>query len=128
MNWAASDAAFRATAAHQTVNILLYFYKIQIKNWKISIMPAVTIEIPNVISECYQQNSESIKNEVRRGFVIWEYLNGHLSLRDCAKTLNITYRGFLELLWSKGIPADGLSESELEEQMASLRNIINPKK
>ena len=88
-------------------------------------MSAITIEIPDIISEFYQQNSEIMENGIRRGFVIWEYLNGHLSLRESAKILNIGYRGFLELLWSRGIPADGLSESELEQQMSSLRNIID---
>ncbi len=88
-------------------------------------MSAVVIEIPDIISEFYQYNSESVKNGIQRGFVIWEYLNGHLSLRESAKILNIGYRGFLELLWSKGIPIDGLSESELEQQVSSLRNILD---
>jgi len=76
-------------------------------------MSAVVIEIPDIISESYQQNSESIKNGIKWGFVIWEYLNGYLSLRESAKILNISYRRFLELLWNKGIHVDGLSESEM---------------
>lgn len=88
-------------------------------------MSAVLIEIPDIISECYQHNSESMKNGIQQGFVIWEYLNGHLSLRESAKILNISYRELLELLWSKGIPADGLSESELEQQVSYLRNILD---
>ncbi len=88
-------------------------------------MSAVVIEIPDIISESYQHNSESMKNGIQRGFVIWEYLNGHLSLRESAKILNISYRGFLELLWSRGIPVDGLSESELEQQVSSLRIILD---
>jgi predicted HTH domain antitoxin len=88
-------------------------------------MSAVTVEIPDIIFESYQQNSENIKDGIQRGLVIWEYLNGHLSLRECAEILNISYREFLELLWSRGISLDGLNESELEQQMSSLRNILD---
>jgi len=56
--------------------------------------------------------------------VTWEYLNGHLSIQECGEILNIGYRGFLELLWSKGIPIDGLNEDELTLQVSQLRKMI----
>lgn len=87
-------------------------------------MSAVTVEIPDIIFESYQQNSENIKDGIQRGLVIWEYLNGHLSLRECSQILRMGYRGFLELLWSRGIPADGLSGPELEQQMSALRAVL----
>jgi predicted HTH domain antitoxin len=87
-------------------------------------MEAIAIEIPDIISEAHKQSVESIKEGIQQGFVIWEYLNGHLSLRECSQILRMGYRGFLELLWSRGIPADGLSEPELEQQMSSLRAVL----
>jgi predicted HTH domain antitoxin len=62
---------------------------------------------------------------MQRGFVIWEYLNGRLSLRECGEILHIGYRGFLELLWNKGIPIDGLNENELEQQLSALRTLLD---
>lgn len=86
-------------------------------------MSAITLEIPEIILESYQQNINIVKDEAQRGMVIWEYLNGHLSLRECAQILHISYRGFLELLWNKGIAIDGLNESELDQQILSIRGL-----
>jgi predicted HTH domain antitoxin len=88
-------------------------------------MSTITIHIPEIILESHQQNLESLKEDLQRGLVIWEYLNGRLSLRECGNILNVGYRGFLELLWNKGIPIDGLSEPELAQQVVSLRNILD---
>ena len=88
-------------------------------------MSMVTIYIPDIILESHQQNLEHVKEDVQRGLVIWEYLNGRLSLRECGEILQIGYRGFLELLWGKGIPIDGLSDNELEEQLSSVRKILD---
>ncbi len=74
--------------------------------------------------EAHQQQTESIQEILKVGLVILEYLNGHLSIQECGDILNIGYRGFLELLWSKGIPVDGLNEDELALQVAQLRKII----
>ncbi len=87
-------------------------------------MKTITLELPDAILESYEDNMDVLKKEMSRGFVIWEYLNGHLSLTECANILGIGYRGFLELLWSSGIPVDGLTEAELEEQVSFLRSVI----
>ena len=88
-------------------------------------MSTIALQIPDIILESHQQDLESIKEDMQRGFVIWEYLNGRLSLRECGEILHIGYRGFLELLWSKGIPIDGLSENELEQQLSGLRTLFD---
>ncbi|MDM8560757.1 UPF0175 family protein [Candidatus Parabeggiatoa sp. HSG14] len=85
---------------------------------------AITFKIPDIILEAHQQQIEPIKEILQVGLVIWEYLNGHLSIQECGDILNIGYRGFLELLWSKGIPIDGLSEEELAQQVSQLRKVI----
>jgi len=85
---------------------------------------AITFQIPDIIFEAHQQQTESIREVLQVGLVIWEYLNGHLSIQECGDILNIGYRGFLELLWNKGIPIDGLNEEELALQVSQLRKLI----
>ena len=87
-------------------------------------MSTITIEVPDIIVESHQQDVESLQEDVQRGLVMWEYLNGRLSLRECGQVLHIGYRGFLELLWSRGISIDGLSPTELDQQLASLRTAL----
>ncbi len=87
-------------------------------------MSAITVQVPEMILEAHQQQIESIKDVLQKGLVIWEYLNGHLSIQESGEILNIGYRGFLELLWSKGIPIDGLSEDELAHQMSQLQKMV----
>jgi len=86
-------------------------------------MQTITLELPDVISECYRQDMKIIKEEMKRGIVIWEYVNGHLSLGECGELLKTGYRGFLELLWSRGIPVDALNETELAGQVSQLERI-----
>ena len=88
-------------------------------------MQTVTLEIPDVIWESHQQNIGSVREEVRRGLVIWEYLNGRLTIGDCGEILKTGYRGFLELLWNRGIPADALNDDELEHQVSMLRKLAD---
>jgi predicted HTH domain antitoxin len=87
-------------------------------------MSTITVQIPEIILDVHQQQVETVKEVVQVGLVIWEYLSGHLSIQECGDILNIGYRGFLELLWSKGIPIDGLNEEELALQMSQLRKIV----
>ncbi len=87
-------------------------------------MKTITLELPDVILESYERDTEALKKEMHRGFIIWEYLNGHLSLEECGEILGIGYRGFLELLWNNGIPVDALNDPELEEQVSLLRTVV----
>ncbi len=85
----------------------------------------LTLEVPDVIFNSYRQDVHAIKQEIQRAMVIWEYLNGHLSLVECGQILGIGYRGFLELLWSKGIAVDGLDAEQLDLQVESIRHAID---
>jgi len=85
---------------------------------------AITFQIPNVIFQAHQQQIKPIQEVLKIGLVIWEYLNGNLSIAECGDILNIGYRGFLELLFRHGIPIDGLNEDELAQQVSQLRKII----
>ncbi len=88
-------------------------------------MPVISIDVPEIIIESHQQEDESLQEGVERGLVIWEYVNGRLSLRECGAILHIGYRGFLELLWSKGLPIDGLNAAEFDQQLTSLRTTFD---
>ncbi len=88
-------------------------------------MPVMNIDVPDIIIASHQQESESLQEGIERGLVIWEYLNGRLSLRECGELLHIGYRGFIELLWNKGIPIDGLSPAEFDQQLTSLRTAFH---
>ena len=50
-------------------------------------MTTVAIQIPDVIVESYHHNLDTMKQGIQQGFMIWEYLNGHVSLEECGKML-----------------------------------------
>ena len=87
-------------------------------------MGTITLELPDEILESHDNDLDAIREEMRRAVVIWEYLNGRLSLKECGEILKTGYRGFLELLWSRGIPVDGLNEAELAEEVEVLQRIL----
>jgi len=87
-------------------------------------MQTITLDLPDIITNVYKKNEKVAKEEMQRGIVIWEYLCGHLSLEECGMILKTGYRGFMELLWSKGISIDALNEIELKKQVAQLESIM----
>jgi predicted HTH domain antitoxin len=88
-------------------------------------METISVQIPDAILESHHHNLETVKKDLQQGFIIWEYLNGHLSLEECGRLLKMGYRGFIELLWNKGIPIDSLTEQELQEQISNIRKLIS---
>jgi predicted HTH domain antitoxin len=84
-------------------------------------MGTITLELPDEILDSHDNDLDAIRAEMRRAVVIWEYLNDRLSLTECGEILKTGYRGFLELLWSRGIPLDGMSEAELAEEVEALQ-------
>ncbi|MCX7066167.1 MAG: UPF0175 family protein [Methylococcales bacterium] len=79
-------------------------------------MTTINLDLPDTILESYQKNLPSLTREIKHAFIICEYLNGHLSLKQSAEALDLSYRSLLELLWSRGISIDALNDDELEEQ------------
>ena len=88
-------------------------------------MTTIALTIPDSILESHHYNLDAVEQEARQGVVIWEYLNGRVSLDECGKLLGIGYRAFLELLWGKGIPVDALNQKELQQQIALVEQILN---
>lgn len=87
-------------------------------------MTSIQLEIPDSILESHQQNLTSITEEVKQGFIIWEYLNGHLTIKQSADMLKLSYRAFIELLSSRGISIDALNDQELNEQCDTLGKLL----
>lgn len=88
-------------------------------------MTAIMLEIPDSLLESHQQNLNHIAEEARQGFIIWEYLNGHLSIKQSAEMLQLSYRVFVDLLLSRGIPIDALSPDELNKQCEDLDALLS---
>ncbi len=88
-------------------------------------MSVINIDIPDIIVESYHQEKGNLQEGLKHALVVWEYLNGRLSLRECGELLHVGYRGFIELLWSKGIQIDGLNTAEFEQQLVSLRTAFD---
>lgn len=87
-------------------------------------MTTINLDLPDTILESYQQNLPSLTREIKQAFIIWEYLSGHLSLKQSAEALDLSYRSLVELLWSRGIAVDALNENELESQCNDLLGLL----
>ncbi len=66
-------------------------------------------------------NLPKIQEQLKQGLIILEYLNGNLGIAESGEILGIGYRGFLDLLWSKGLNIDGLTDQELEQEVDYLQ-------
>ena len=75
-------------------------------------MTTINLEIPDIILQAHQQNLADIAEEAKQGFIVWQYLNGHLTLKQSADSLKLTYRDFINLLLSHGISIDGLNNEK----------------
>lgn len=85
-------------------------------------MQSITLNIPDALLD--SRNLNTLTQDAWLGFVIWECVNGHLSLSESAKILNLPYRQFIDILWAKGISIDGLDEKALDAQVAQLRKLL----
>ena len=53
-------------------------------------MTTINLDLPDTILESYQQNLPSLSHDIKQAFIIWEYLSGHLSLRQSADALSLS--------------------------------------
>ena len=87
-------------------------------------MTTVNLSLPDNILESYNQNLQAMIKEIKQVFIISEYQKGHLSLKQSANALDLSYRQFLELLSNRGIAIDALNENELNEQYNDLFELL----
>jgi len=83
-------------------------------------MSVISIKVPESFSK--GQKTETLEQDAKLGFAVWEYLNGNLTLRETSKFLDISYRELLEKLWNRGIAIDALSSKEIASQADTLLN------
>ena len=87
-------------------------------------MATINLDLPDMVLESYQQNLPAIMREVKQAFIIWEYMSGHISLKQSAEILEISYRNLLELLWNLDITVDALNDDELKKQCNNLLALL----
>lgn len=78
-------------------------------------MPAtIYVEIPDVILERYPSPTE-LERSIYTDIIIGEFQKGHLTIRESAKLLDLTYEGFIELLGERKLSFINASFDELEQ-------------
>ncbi len=87
-------------------------------------MTTINLSFPDNILDSYNQNLQAIIQEIKQVFIISEYQKGHLSLKQSANALELSYRSFLELLSSRGVAIDALSKKESEAQYNDLLELL----
>jgi predicted HTH domain antitoxin len=87
-------------------------------------MTTINLSFPDNILDSYNQNLHAIIKEIKQVFIISEYQKGHLSLKQSANALHLSYRHFLELLSSRGVAIDALSKQESDEQYHDLFELL----
>ena len=87
-------------------------------------MTTINLNFPDSILDSYNQNLQAIIKEVKQVFIISEYQKGHLSLKQSANALDLSYRGFVELLSSRGVAIVALNEKESEQQYNDLFELL----
>jgi predicted HTH domain antitoxin len=78
-------------------------------------MPAtISVEIPDVILERYPSPNE-LEHSIYEDIIISEFQKGHLTIRESAKLLDLTYEGFIELLGERNLSFIHATQDELEQ-------------
>ncbi len=87
-------------------------------------MTTINLSLTDNLLDSYNQNLQAIIKEIKQVFIISEYQKGHLSLKQSANALELSYRSFLELLSSRGVAIDALSKEESEAQYNDLLELL----
>lgn len=90
-------------------------------------MAVIEVEIPEIILENHP-NLDEIRRELFENLVIEEYRKGNLTIRESAKLLGLTYRGFMVFLGERGISFCNASKEELEEDYRAFSRLLGQKK
>jgi predicted HTH domain antitoxin len=84
-------------------------------------MTTINLSFPDNILDSHNQNLQAIIKEIKQVFIISEYQKGHLSLKQSANALELSYRSFLELLSSRGVAIDALSRSSRSNNFIGIK-------
>lgn len=73
----------------------------------------ITLTIPDVVAHRYTTHA-ALQQAVFEGIVTNEYQKGHITIREGANLLGLTYEGFIEWLGKRKLSFVNASDSELQ--------------
>lgn len=79
----------------------------------------IYVEIPDIILESYPASSD-LERHIYEDIIISEFQKGHLTIRESARLLDLTYEGFIEMLGSQNLPFINASQRELDKSYQEL--------
>ena len=83
----------------------------------------IYVEIPDVILERYPSPTE-LERSIYEDIIISEFQKGHLTLRESAKLLDLTYEGFMELLGERNLSFINASQDELKQSYEDFERFL----
>lgn len=83
----------------------------------------IAVKIPDLIAEKYATPGE-LEHNILEAMLIREFQKGHLSLRESAGLLNVSYEGFMEWLAEREIPFVNATEAELEQSYQTFEQFM----
>jgi len=83
----------------------------------------IYVEIPDIILESYSSPTE-LERSIYEDIIISEFQKGHLTIRESAKLLDLTYEGFIELLGERKLSFINASQDELEQSYDNFERFL----
>jgi predicted HTH domain antitoxin len=83
----------------------------------------IYVEIPDMILERYPSPTE-LERSIYEDIIISEFQKGHLTIREGAKLLDLTYEGFMELLGERNLSFINASQDELKQSYEDFEQFL----
>jgi predicted HTH domain antitoxin len=83
----------------------------------------IYVEIPDMILERYTSPTE-LERSIYEDIIISEFQKGHLTIRESAKLLDLTYEGFMELLGERNLSFINASQDELKQSYEDFERFL----
>jgi predicted HTH domain antitoxin len=79
--------------------------------------------IPDVVANRYG-SVDALRQAILEGIVTNEYQKGHITIREGANLLELTYEGFMEWLGKRKLPFINASDEELQDSYESFETFM----
>ena len=83
----------------------------------------ITLTLPDIVAHRYTTPA-ALEQAVFEGIVTNEYQKGHISIREGAKLLGLTYEGFIEWLGKRKWSFINTSDDELQASYAQFEQFM----
>lgn len=83
----------------------------------------VTIKIPNSIVNHYE-SSDELRQDLYEGIIVRAFQKGFLSMRECAKLLEMTYEEFMMWLGERQVSFINAPKGELQESYKEFETLM----